>query len=118
MPTPDLNLTDEQICVTFPRLVQYDGMDFYDGLGNLIPRPINQASLFVTSEILTGIKDAQNLIFTTNQNFTVGTTKLFRNGLRLTPGIDNDYSEIGTNKISFYRPPYPTDNLLIDYEKY
>ena len=36
MPTPLLDLTDEQICATFPRLVQIDGTKLYDGLGNLI----------------------------------------------------------------------------------
>lgn len=64
-----------------------------------------------------GNKDSVNTIFTTSNNFIAGTTKVYRNGLRMTRGVGYDYTETGTNQITFLQAPDSGDLLIIDYIK-
>lgn len=66
---------------------------------------------------ITGVKDSVNTIFTTSNNFRSGTTKVYRNGLRMTRGIGYDYTETGLNQITFFSAPDNGDLLVIDYIK-
>lgn len=117
MPTPELNLTDEQICETFPRLVQYDAGNFYDGLGNLITIGGGSTSSGIfRTQVPIGTKNTVNKNFFTSNPFIFGTTKVFVNGLRQTLGVNFDYTETTTTGITFVDAPFPTDNILIEYE--
>lgn len=74
------------------------------------------ASDLVDSEILTGVINGVNLSFTTAFNYIAGSTHLYLNGQRLTPG-GADYTEDGTNQLTFISAPFLGDVLLIDYRK-
>lgn len=119
-----LDLRGKRISQTYKRVVQIDDNKFYDGEGNLIidlttlqNPPSSQNGVAVYNEVPTGTQNATNLIFTTAHTFVVGSTKLYRNGLRLKIGNGNDYLESNSNRITFINPPFPTDNLLIEYEQ-
>lgn len=64
-----------------------------------------------------GAKDSVNLVFTTAFIFEAGTTKVYKNGLRLTRGVGYDYVESGTNQITFSSAPDNGDLLIIEYIK-
>lgn len=64
-----------------------------------------------------GAKDSVNNIFLTTNNFVAGSTKVFKNGLRMTRGVGYDYTETGVNQITFSVPPDNGDLLIIDYIK-
>ena len=66
---------------------------------------------------LVGAKDGVNAIFTTTNNFVSGSTKVYRNGLRMTRGVGYDYVESAVNQITFLNPPDNGDLLIIDYIK-
>lgn len=69
------------------------------------------------NESLIGIKDKVNFEFTTPTSFILRSTKIYLNGQRLMLGPGNDYIEIPPNKIDFILPPYPTDQIIIDYRQ-
>jgi hypothetical protein len=60
---------------------------------------------------ITGLRNNVNLVFTTTQNFASGTTRVYVNGIRKTPGADYDYLETAANQITFNAliPPQPDD---------
>jgi hypothetical protein len=64
-----------------------------------------------------GVKDGINNIFVTTNNFVAGSTKIYRNGLRMTRGVGYDYNETGANQITFTQAPDSGDLLIIDYIK-
>lgn len=63
-----------------------------------------------------GVKNNVNTVFTTTANFVSGTTRIYLNGVRLTPGVGYDYQETGTNQITFAFAPDATDQITIDYQ--
>jgi hypothetical protein len=64
---------------------------------------------------VTGSRDGLNRVFTTSNNFKAGSTKVFLNGLRLTPGTLADYEETGANQITFKYGINSIDTIIIDY---
>lgn len=66
---------------------------------------------------ITGNRNSVNKVFTTSLNFVAGTTRVFINGIRLTPGASYDYTESAANQITFTNPPDAGDLLVIDYIK-
>ena len=66
---------------------------------------------------ITGLKNSSNTVFTTTENFIPGTTRVYLNGLRLTNNGSNDYTETGTNQITFTSPPDAGDLMIIEYIK-
>jgi hypothetical protein len=66
---------------------------------------------------ITGARDSVNTIFTTSNNFISNTTKVYKNGLRLTKGVGYDYVESGVNQITFLQAPDNGDLLIVDYIK-
>lgn len=66
---------------------------------------------------IVGARDSVNTIFTTSNNFMSGTTKVYRNGLRMTKGVGYDYVESGVNQITFAQAPDLGDLIIIDYIK-
>lgn len=64
-----------------------------------------------------GARDSVNLVFTTSFIFDTGTTRVFKNGLRLTRGVGYDYVESATNQITFSVAPDDGDLLIIEYIK-
>jgi hypothetical protein len=63
-----------------------------------------------------GAKDGENTNFTTSSSYKLGTTRVYLNGQRLTPGIGYDYVEANTNQITLFYSPVPSDRLIIEYE--
>jgi hypothetical protein len=66
---------------------------------------------------VTGSRNSINTIFTTTANFITGSTRVFRNGLRMTNGAGYDYTETSTNQITFANPPDSGDLLIVEYIK-
>jgi hypothetical protein len=66
---------------------------------------------------ITGLRNSSNKIFTLSQNFVSGTTRVFVNGIRYTLGGSYDYTETGTNQITFTNAPDSGDLITIDYLK-
>jgi len=65
---------------------------------------------------IVGARDGSNTNFSTTSNFKSGTTRVYLNGQRLTPGIGYDYVEASANQISLFYSPVPSDRLIIEYE--
>lgn len=66
---------------------------------------------------IVGLRNSINTAFSTSNNFVAGSTKVYRNGLRMTKGVGYDYQETGTNQITFTNAPDNGDLLIIDYIK-
>ena len=64
-----------------------------------------------------GTKNSVNKTFVLSANYMSGTTKVYMNGIRLTPGAEYDYVEAGTNQITFTNAPDPGDLIVVDYIK-
>jgi hypothetical protein len=64
-----------------------------------------------------GTKNSVNKTFVLSANYMSGTTKVYMNGIRLTPGAEYDYIEAGTNQITFTNAPDPGDLIVVDYIK-
>jgi hypothetical protein len=71
----------------------------------------------IFNEIPAGLIDGVNSSFTTQLNFSSGSTRVFVNGLRQSLGGVRDYTETSANTITFNTPPLPNDAILIDYNK-
>lgn len=71
---------------------------------------------FVTEETPSGSINGSNTGFTLANTPTVGTVKLFLNGVRQKSGAGNDYT-ITTNTITMTTPPISGDVLITDYMK-
>jgi hypothetical protein len=67
---------------------------------------------------IVGARDGMNTNFNTTLTFKLGTTRVYLNGQRLTPGVEYDYVEIGLNQISLQYAPFASDRLIIEYELY
>jgi hypothetical protein len=64
-----------------------------------------------------GLRNSVNTVFTTSYNFVSGSTKVYVNGLRYSPGVSSDYQETGANQITFANAPDSGDLLIIEYIK-
>lgn len=64
-----------------------------------------------------GTRNSVNKIFTTSFNYVSGSTKVYVNGLRYTPGASHDYQETATNQITFANAPDFGDLIIIEYIK-
>lgn len=66
---------------------------------------------------ITGLRNSINKEYTLTQNYQSGTTKVYVNGVRYSPGAGNDYTETLPNKITFTNAPDNGDLILVDYIK-
>jgi hypothetical protein len=66
---------------------------------------------------ITGLRNSSNKVFTLTQNYQTGTTKVYVNGIRYSPGAGNDYTESSSNQITFTNAPDAGDLILVDYIK-
>lgn len=64
-----------------------------------------------------GTKNSINKTFILSSNYIAGSTRVYINGIRLTPGAEYDYVEGGTNQITFTNAPDPGDLIVVDYIK-
>jgi hypothetical protein len=73
---------------------------------------------FVTEDHPTGLIDGVNRIFTLTNTPLSGSVKLYVNGLRLTSGVDNDYTISGRTITLAWAPTVAkTTNFVADYSK-
>lgn len=68
-------------------------------------------------ENITGSRNSINKVFTLSANYVAGTTRVFINGIRLTPGASYDYTESAANQITFTNAPDAGDLIVVDYIK-
>lgn len=73
-------------------------------------------SNFVTEEIPTGAINGSNTNYSLAYTPTVGTVRVFLNGVRQRSGAGNDYT-ISTSIITFTTAPIAGDVILVDYMK-
>lgn len=66
---------------------------------------------------ITGSRNSINTLFTLTNNFQTGTTRVFVNGIRMTPGLSYDYTETSSNQITFVTAPDAGDLIVVDYIK-
>lgn len=64
----------------------------------------------ITGETPAGTKNGVNKAFTTANNFRAGTTAVYLNGLR-----EFEYTETGSNQLTFGDAPLSTDSIRVDY---
>jgi hypothetical protein len=67
----------------------------------------------VAGETPTGVQNGVNTVFTTAQVFLLGSTAVYRNGLREHLGVG--YTETNTTTITFTTAPLASDVLTVDY---
>jgi hypothetical protein len=66
---------------------------------------------------ITGSRNGTNKIFTLTNNFVSGSTHVYVNGIRYTPGGGYDYTESAVNQITFTTAPDSGDLITVDYIK-
>lgn len=66
---------------------------------------------------ITGSRNSSNKVFTLSANYLSGSTRVYVNGIRYTPGASYDYTETGTNQITFTNAPDSGDLITVDYIK-
>lgn len=64
---------------------------------------------------LIGARDGLNKNFVTRFPFIADSARVYLNGQRLSRGVTYDFIETGNTTITFIDAPYPTDNIIIDY---
>lgn len=64
---------------------------------------------------ITGVRNGVNQTFTAQYEFIPTTVEVRISGLQLTPGVGNDYVEVGTQNIQFFKAPRPGENLIFSY---
>lgn len=64
-----------------------------------------------------GNRDSSNKTYTLTSSFVSGSTRVYINGIRLTPGAGYDYVETGTSQITFTNAPDSGDLITVDYIK-
>jgi hypothetical protein len=76
------------------------------------------AANFVDNEVPTGTINGVNAAFTLANTPMAGTEHVFKNGIRQSPGVGNDYT-IAATVITFLAGNIPQtgDVLLVDYRK-
>jgi hypothetical protein len=75
-------------------------------------------SLYTDYDVtVVGLRNSVNKVFTTSFSFVSGSTKVYVNGIRYTPGASYDYQETGANQITFTNAPDSGDLLIIEYIK-
>jgi hypothetical protein len=77
-------------------------------------------SNFVFNEIPSGTIDGSNAAFTlANASNPTGSIRVFKNGIRQTPNVGNDFVMTNSTTITFeaLNLPQVGDNLLVDYMK-
>ena len=70
----------------------------------------------VKGEIPTGLIDGINTIYTTVHNFNTSSLEIYVNGIRMCPGVGNDFEITGLNEITFTEPLKVNSRILIDYK--
>ena len=68
----------------------------------------------INRELVSGVKDGENVTFTLANAPTLATEQIFLNGLLLNAGANSDYSIID-NVITFTVPPQSTDTIIANY---
>ena len=66
---------------------------------------------------IVGTKNGSNKVFNVTSDFVPGTTRVFVNGLRYTPGAIYDYLETANNQITFTNAPDAGDIIIVEYIK-
>lgn len=66
---------------------------------------------------IAGNRDSLNMTFTLSAHYVPGTTRVFVNGIRYTPGVNYDYTEANGNQIVFTNAPDLGDLIIVDYIK-
>ena len=66
--------------------------------------------------VILGNRDSSNKVFSLRYAFLSNSTKVFLNGIRLTPGVEYDYIEVQPNKIEFSTAPFDNDFITVDYK--
>lgn len=66
---------------------------------------------------IAGNRDSSNMTFTLSAHYVPGTTRVFVNGIRYTPGVNYDYTEANGNQIVFTNAPDLGDLIIVDYIK-
>ena len=70
----------------------------------------------VRNEIPAGIIDGINTVYTTVHNFNSDSIMVYVNGIRMCPGVGNDFEITGLNEITFTEPLKVNSRILIDYK--
>lgn len=78
-----------------------------------IIRPL--LSKHVDNEQPTGLVDGANTGFATAFKFENSTLKVYLNGLKLSPGIGNDYTVSDNQNFVMNYPPETGDVIVVDY---
>ena len=69
----------------------------------------------IENEELIGVINGANVMFQTNNNFISGHVHIYLNGLKLRPGVGNDYVELSENTIQMNYAPMSGDVIIADY---
>lgn len=67
----------------------------------------------VMGEVLVGVKDGVNTVFTAANSYRTSSTAVYRNGLREQRGTG--YTESAVNAVTFTTAPLSSDDITIDY---
>lgn len=71
----------------------------------------------VTGEVPSGDIDGINVTFVTNNNFVSESLEIFLNGLKLSRGVGNDYTESSPNNFIMNYAPLPGDKIEVNYQE-
>lgn len=80
------------------------------------PQRILPASFrHVENETPSGVIDGANVVFMTEFKFFAEHVSVYLNGLRLRPGLSNDYIVTSDQSFSMNYAPLPGDQIWVDY---
>jgi hypothetical protein len=86
-----------------------------DATGKIVEYSPGAGTVQVFNEVPTGAINTSNTIYTTANNFSTGTTRVYLNGVRQILSVD--YTETGADEITFTAAPFTGDSLIIDYQQ-
>lgn len=89
--------------------------NYYNGTSWVSPLVVGVNVITDYDYDITGNRNSVNKVFTLRNNYISGTTRVFINGVRLTPGSQYDYVETAPNQITFTNAPDNGDLITVDY---
>ena len=92
-----------------------DFTDAYKAQLDNPPVTYERVQNFSSNRTLVGAIDGINTIFNTSENFEPGTVEIMLNGIDLS--IVDDYTETGSNEVTFVEAPEIDDKLIFRYQK-
>lgn len=84
-------------------------------MGSAFKQRLLGATSKVSGQTPTGSVNGSNTVFQTGSNYIAGSLEVYKNGVRLKPGVGNDYAEASASTFTMVTAPATGTQIIVDY---